>query len=232
MRTYGAGTNLQRRRDGEFKNLTPSSHLVWINGTKAQKEPGVEWDYNNSNYALLALIIERASKMSYADFVKTRLFKPAGMNHTYVHDKLDLHGPIPNLVEGYKSKDGAVSKASEWTKITGDGNILTTIDDMARWDESLRNNKILTAEQRKLAWSSGKLDSGAVINNEGDGYGFGLNTDLKLGMVWHKGAWTGTSTCVRTYVKTGITIVVLSNDENAEACEIVNDIDQANDEAG
>lgn len=217
--------------DEEFQKLTPSTHLQWINHTKSHRAPGVKWEYNNSGYVLLALIVERTSGMSYADFVKTRLFEPAGMSSSVVHDKLALHLKVPNLVQGYKVKKGEASKSSEWTQITGDGNILATIADIARWDNALRHDMIFTAAQKKLAWSSGRLDDGSPIDNDGDGYGFGLNTDLKLGMVWHNGSWMGTSTCIRRYLKSGITIAVLSNDEKADANAIVNEIDIANDEA-
>ncbi len=81
--------------------------------------------------------------------------------------------------------------------------------------------------QKKIAWSSGRYDNGEVINDEGSGYGFGCNIDATNDMIWHTGSWMGTSTYIMRYLKTGVTIIVLSNDENAEANDIANEIDTA-----
>jgi CubicO group peptidase (beta-lactamase class C family) len=217
--------------DEEFRQLTTQTHLQWLNGTKPRRAPGVKWEYNNSGYALLALIVERASGMTFAQFAKTRLFAPAGMKSTVVHDKLGLHYKIPDLVTGYKREKSRTTRSSSWTQITGDGNVLTTIDDMARWDKALRGDTILDVKQKRLAWSSGQLDNHRPINNNGYGYGFGWNTDSENSGIFHDGSWYGTSTYMVRYLdaaqgsNTGLTIVVLTNDENANVEEIADEIE-------
>jgi len=72
--------------DEEFASLTPGTHLKWLNGTKPRRAPGVKYEYNNSEYVLLALIVERLSGQSFAQYVHDHLFAPAGMGHTVILD--------------------------------------------------------------------------------------------------------------------------------------------------
>jgi CubicO group peptidase (beta-lactamase class C family) len=215
------------RSDEEFRHLTLEGHLEWLNGTKPRRAPGRKWEYNNSNYALLALVVEKTAGMPFAQFLKTRLFARAGMNHTTIHDKLAMHQTIPDLVMGYARDAKKVSKSAMWTQLVGDGNVLTTIEDIAAWDRALRQSTILNAVQKKLAWTSGHLDNGKEISDEGTGYGFGWNTEPDGSDVFHSGSWMGTSTYMIRYLKSGLTIVVLSNDENAEAGGIASEIENA-----
>jgi CubicO group peptidase (beta-lactamase class C family) len=72
--------------DEEFATLTNEGHLKWLNGTQPRRAPGVKYEYNNSEYALLALIVERSSGQSFAEYVRDHLFGPAGMERTFVLD--------------------------------------------------------------------------------------------------------------------------------------------------
>jgi len=199
--------------DEEFRLLTNDGHLRWLNRTRPRRAPGVKWEYNNSNYALLASVIEQVSGMRFAQFLRTRLFVPAGMNATVVHDRIDLHETLPNLVTGY---DGA-DESSLWTRITGDGNVLTTIGDLARWDRRLRTLP-------KRAWKTGRLDNGKPLDADGYGYGFGWYLDD--GSAFHSGSWNGTATYIsRSLENGGVTVIVLSNDESADVASIATEIE-------
>ncbi|HYR29526.1 MAG TPA: serine hydrolase domain-containing protein [Thermoanaerobaculia bacterium] len=198
--------------DEEFRLLTNDGHLRWLSRTRPRRAPGVKWEYNNSNYALLASVIEEVSGMPFAQFARTRLFTPAGMNATVVHDRIDLHERIPNLVRGY---DGA-DDSSNWTQIAGDGNVLTTIGDLARWERRLRTLP-------KRAWTTGRLDNGKPLDAGGYGYAFGWYVDD--GSVFHSGSWDGTATYMSRSLDGGVTVIVLSNDESSDVAAIATEIE-------
>ena len=208
--------------DSAFARLTTESHLRWMNETEANEVPGKAYLYNNSEYVLLALIVERVSGQRFADFVRTRLFGPAGMRTARVMDRLNQR--FPRQVSGYESDDdGNVSESSSPSSVTGDGNIFASLSDMIAWMRALDGTRVLDAAQKRAAWSNGRLDSGAPIDDEGTGYGFGWVIEGG-GRVSHSGSWMGTSTYVLRDTRSGVNVVVLSNDESADVESIAEEL--------
>ncbi|MDP9003462.1 MAG: beta-lactamase family protein [Verrucomicrobiota bacterium] len=202
--------------DEEFASLTTEAHLKWLNGTAPRRAPGVKYQYNNSEYALLALIVERLSKQTFACYVHDHLFAPAGMKHTVV---LDGTAKLPSsAVVGYETNDdGKVSLSSSPTVITGDGSVYTSVRDLALWDKALRDHIILNKQSQELAWSGGRYDNSKPIRDEdGDGYGVGWVIENKRHLVSHSGSWSGTATYLLLDLERGYTVAVLSNDEKTE----------------
>jgi CubicO group peptidase (beta-lactamase class C family) len=211
--------------DDEFERLTSASHVKWLNTTRARRAPGKTFEYNNSGYALLGRVVEHVSGTTFSRFARQRLFEPAGMRATVVHDRLEMHGSIPALVSGYKRTKKRVQPSAQWTRIIGDGNVLSSIEDLARWDRALRGDAILSPPQKERAWTSGTLDNGSPIeaDDAGSGYGFGWYVDDAS--TFHTGSWYGTSTYIVRY-RSGLTIVVLSNDENADVMAIAGEVEE------
>ena len=208
--------------DREFARLTTESHLLWMNETEANEAPGEVYLYNNSEYVLLALIVERVSGQRFADFVRTRLFGPAGMRTARVMDRLDQR--FPRQVKGYESDDDDnFSPSSSPSSVTGDGNVFASLSDMIAWMRALDGNRVLDAAQKRAAWSNGKLDSGEPIDDEGTGYGYGWVIEGD-GRVSHSGSWMGTSTYVLRDAASGVAVVVLSNDESADVESIAEEL--------
>lgn len=205
------------RDDDEFAALTPESHLEWLNTTKPRRAPGVAYEYNNTEYALLALIVERVSGETFADYLQEHLFEPAGLQDTFV---LDGNARLPaKTVKGYvTNKDGKLERAMQPTIMTGDGNIYSSVRDLARWDAALREHKIISAASQQQAWSTGRLDDGNPIKDaDGNGYGYGWVVEKPGELVSHTGAWDGTSTFLSMNLRTGLTVAVLSNDETTDS---------------
>jgi CubicO group peptidase (beta-lactamase class C family) len=128
--------------------------------------PGVRHSYSNSNYTLLALIVERVSGQSLNDFLTTRVFKPLGMKNSYVQD--DLRKIRANEAWPYSSGKGGPERALHIYQNYGSTNLRSTADDMALWMMNLDRPKVgsaaLTAamleagkdsEGKKLAYASG-----------------------------------------------------------------------------
>ena len=210
--------------DEEFAALTTRAHLKWLNGTKPRRAPGVKYQYNNSEYALLALIIERLSGQSFAHYAHDQLFGPAGMEHTVI---LDGATKLPSTtVKGYATNDeGKVRRSSTPTVITGDGSVYTSVRDLALWDKALRDCKIISKHSQELAWTGGRYDNGKPIKDEdGDGYGFGWVIDKDRHIVSHSGSWGGTATYLLLDLEQGFTVAVLSNDENTDTSSLAEKI--------
>lgn len=206
--------------DEEFAELTTETHLQWLNSTKPRRAPGVKFEYNNSGYALLSLIVERISGRGFPAYVRENLFEPAGMSKTHFGDG---NTELPEeTVKGYlTTAKGKVRPSFSPTIITGDGNIYSSVRDLARWDVAMRRNLILSAASQKRAWRNGTLNKGRPIADEGgDGYGFGWVVDQSRPLVSHTGSWDGTSTCLLVDLESGLTVAVLSNDENADTLSL------------
>jgi CubicO group peptidase (beta-lactamase class C family) len=95
--------------------------------------PGEEFRYSNSNYILLALIVEKASGMSFADFTKKYIFDPAGMIHTQW--RTDPAKVVPKLSQAYEFKNGAFRTLMLGNGIHGPGGLVTTAEDLLKWNE-------------------------------------------------------------------------------------------------
>ncbi|WP_017304980.1 serine hydrolase domain-containing protein [Spirulina subsalsa] len=202
--------------DEAFARLTLEDHLQWLNQQEIESDRGVEFEYNNSGYALLALIIERVSGQSFGAFMAEQIFTPLGMNHTVVF--ADLAQQIPNRAEGYAvSRQGNFKPSSFPSVITGDGNIFSSIADLARYDQGLRRGDVVTPATLKLAFTPGTLENG-------QSFPYGLGWEVGPDYVQHRGSWYGTSTFYRHYTKVPVTIIVLANDENYPVDELVDDL--------
>lgn len=202
--------------DAAFARLTVEEHLQWLNTQDIESDRRVEFEYNNSGYALLALIIERVSGQSFGDFMAEQIFMPLGMNNTVVF--ADLAQQIPNQAEGYAvSPEGKVQPSALPSVIAGDGNIFSSIADLARYDQGLRNGDLVEPATLQLAFTPGTLD-------DGESFAYGLGWAVGSDSVEHSGSWYGTSTFYRHYTEKPVTIIVLSNDENYPVYELVDDL--------
>ena len=168
--------------------------------------PGEDSCYSNSDYCLLALIVEQVSGIPFEDFMRKNIFEPAGMNDTTVcHVRRD-GWPSDNFVRALVLEDGQYilpdgskndSDVIPEDGTSGEGNVYSNIFDLLRWDRVLREGTLLTAEEQQLMYTSVKLNSGETYVDEvGAGYGFGweIKNDEALGLVvfhdgWHKGSY-------------------------------------------
>lgn len=99
--------------------------------------PGSEFAYSNSGYVLLAIVVRRATGVSLRTFADTALFRPLGMRSTHFHD--DNTEVVRGRAVGYSPRgDGRWQIDMRGTNAIGDAGLMTTIEDLARWDENLR----------------------------------------------------------------------------------------------
>lgn len=205
--------------DEEFEKLPNSGVLKLVAMNKLGHPTGTKYEYSNTNYALLATIVERAAKQSFARFQAQEIFRPLGMTDSYVYD--GTARPSPLIARGYKRDGDDFEPVSSPSVIVGDGNQFSSLEDMAKWDAGLRAHKLVSEKMQRQAYTAGKLDDG-----EQHSYGFGWrdteNDDHPA--VMHNGSWAGTSTYICRYLTNDVTIALLSNDEALDADELGDEI--------
>ena len=174
-------------------------------------KPNKAFHYNNSNYMILAAIIEKVSGMSFADFMKVNVFKPGGMKHTAVYSKAD-YDKIPVDVVGHDRNSWRYSVAQNFLDgPVGDKGIYSTVGDLYLFDHALRTGRLL---------KKGTLDSAYVARNPlirghfSYGYGWRLYEGPGEKVVYHTGWWHGFRHIYLRDLKNDIVVVLLTNLSN------------------
>lgn len=167
--------------------------------------PGNAHRYSNGGFVLLGLIIQRVSGMDLADFMKQRIFTPLGMNHTLMYEH--SHGPqVSDRAYGYSEANGkwAQTDQSVTSATRGDGGIYSNIDDFARWDAALYDNRLLNDASRKLLFGSHD-----PLDDPDTDYGFGWR--ISGDTVWHSGESMGFRNVIIRWPQQHVSVVILSN---------------------
>lgn len=170
--------------------------------------PGSVYRYSNSGYAMLALVVERASGMSYAEFLRTRIFAPLGMRDSLAYV---AGGPaVPHRAWGYSEKDGGWERTDQnaYSAVLGDGGIYSSIDDLARWDAALYDDRLLSDASRAQAF--GKQVQ-VASEPEATYYGYGWRVTADGGRQWHSGESIGFRNTLVRWPKQRLTVILLSN---------------------
>ena len=177
-------------------------------GLKPEFPPGSRWNYSNTGYVLLGIIVHKASGKFYGDVLKERVFTPLGMTTARVINEEDI---IPNRSAGYRLVRGEI-KNQEWVApkltTTADGSLYMSLNDYLAWDRGLRAKKILSAASWATVNTPVTLTSGKTYP-----YGFGWAVDTVAGQlrIQHSGAWQGFQTVIARYIGDDVTVVALSN---------------------
>ncbi|WP_299114232.1 serine hydrolase [uncultured Winogradskyella sp.] len=186
---------------------------------KANFQPGDKFEYSNTGYALLASIIERASGKSFTNHLASTIFKPLGMNNTFVYRSRYETREIDNYALGYISdKSGNKVRPDSYGKefyfyyldgIVGDGMVNSTLDDLLKWDRALYTDKLVNAEDKALIFSSAETKDG---KGSGYGFGWGVSTSDAYGKtVSHSGSWAGNLTYIERQLDNDKTFIILQN---------------------
>ena len=183
--------------------------------TSTKFTPGSKWAYSNSGYVLLGLIVQKASGKTFPDFLHDRIFQPLNMSNTiaYVRGKND----IPNRAFGHslEGKSWLQTDQSPTSATLGDGGVYSSLEDLAKWDQALRRNTLLSQREMQPMLTPVKVSSGQVTGPDGSpaAYGFGwfLNPYRHHQRIWHYGETIGFRTTIQRFVGDDLTIVILCN---------------------
>ena len=164
-------------------------------------QPGEGWNYCNSGYHLLGLIIEKVSGKTYSEFLKENIFDPIGMKNTGVDDNRTI---LPNMATGYYLNDDRLIHCEyvDMNIVYSSGAMYSTVEDMYLWDQALLSEKLIKKESLERMNTPYK-----------DGYGYGVFIEDKYGRrnVNHGGGCEGFLTELHRYIDDKVSIVILSN---------------------
>lgn len=181
-------------------------------------QPNKSFSYNNTNFIILASIIEKVSKMSYANFMQNRIFAPLGMTHTFI-DTIAPDSLLKNRTTGHQG--GRAREREFYDGVYGDKGVYSTAHDMFRWYIALQSGCLLNKHWTKEAFTPRSTERRSRHNY---GYGFRLMTDPdqmdKVHYVYHGGWWAGYSTMFWMDPEAETAIIVLSNRKNNTVYEI------------
>ena len=197
------------------RNYTEDELAQYAFGLTLEFEPGSRWNYSNTGYVLLGILIHKVSGQFYGDVLKERVFAPLGMTTARIISEEDI---VLNRAAGYRLVDEEL-KNQEWVapklNTTADGALYLTVQDFVAWDRGLRKNAILKPQSWSQVYTPVSLKSGKTYP-----YGFGWQLGESSGKPWyrHGGAWQGFTSVISRYLADDLTIVVLANlaDANPE----------------
>jgi serine beta-lactamase-like protein LACTB, mitochondrial len=184
-------------------------------------KPGTKFHYSTYGYTLLGCVLEGAASEKYVDYVKENVFEPAGMVETQADN---FFAVVQHRTRWYhKDKSGVVQNAGVLDssyKIPG-GGLISSADDMARFEIAIMTNKLLKPATREVMWTPEKAADGSE-----NGYALGWGTQKKYGLalVEHTGGQQGTSTSIILVPERRAGIVVLANMDNVDSAALSTEI--------
>lgn len=182
--------------------------------------PGTHWDYSNSGYVLLGLIVEKISGKPFGDFLRDRIFVPLHMDHTLAYQK--GKNEVTHRAYGHSRIHGHWQQTdqSSTSATLGDGGVYTSLHDLEKWDAALRNHTLLSEAEMQPALTPIKVPDDSVKgpDNTAAAYGFGwyLNPYRGHRRMWHYGETQGFRNNIQRFPDDDLTVIVLSNRADAE----------------
>jgi len=189
------------------KDMTPTELIDYFKNEPMDFDPGEKYQYNNSGYILLGHIIEVVTKDTYENFIENQIFKPLGMISSRYGSMIEL---IKNRATGYQKDDKGFRNA-DYLSLTlpyAAGSLMSTIDDMLKWQNSLKTHKLIKKESLDKAINGSTLNNGKKIE-----YGYGLSKGKLQGSVsyQHSGGIFGYTTNGIYLINEDVYVIGLSN---------------------
>lgn len=176
--------------------------------------PNSRFNYNNSNYALLAYIVEKLSGMNFREYAKRNLFAPAGMSKSFVYDpaKPEL---VSSAAIGYTPKRRGFWQVpfDHLDGVVGDKGIYSTVEDLYKWDMALNSEKLVKLSTLNEAFLPAHSFKNLLTKN----YGFGWRLQLLDDGTWltfHTGWWHGFKNYYMHNNRDNSSIIILQNVSN------------------
>jgi len=203
------------------KHLTQAQFIRQMGAYPLDFQPGEKWAYCNTGFHLLGYIIENVSGTNYWEYMHDRIFGPLGMSSTADRNPRNI---IRLRASGYETDaDGKyINRDYDLTGHIGAGAIVSTVEDLAKWNASLDSHKLLTAPTEQEMWTPVKLNNGKTRD-----YGFGWFLSPLQGHenIGHSGSTSGFSASIQRFPKDGLAVIVLTNsNEDGVATKVAKEI--------
>ena len=178
--------------------------------------PGTKFQYSNTGYAFLALIIEKVSGKRFADFLNENIFEKVGMTTTVAFE--NGISTVANRAYGYSFKDDQWTRTDQsvTSAVLGDGGIYSNVEEMARWVSALYNATLISPATQRAAWTEGKLNDGTSIDY---GFGWRLETYQSFRHPYHGGDTRGFRTNIQLFPEQKLMVVILTNRNQGEPAD-------------
>jgi len=191
----------------EFDGLTSEAMLDRVMSSSGPDFPaGTKFDYSGTGYVVLAMIAAIVSGQSFAEFLKTKVFDPLGMEHTVVYD---ASRPMRHkLAQAYMEENGQFRRWDCPLLPVGDGGIFSTLNDLFLWDQALNTERLVSKAALEQAFTPGTTSNGTSVD-----YGFGWYTNVVPGRrhVAHGGTLGAYSNFIVRFLDNQRTVIVLTN---------------------
>lgn len=207
MRNYAYFTDHDKSVWDRHNQLT-NKDILDILATKdigLEAKTGTRFSYCNTNYAMLALIIEKITGLSYKEAMSEMIFKPLGMTHTYVFDD---DKDRKKIVPSYKG-NGVEIGFDYLDNVYGDKNVFSTARDLLKFDRARNSPDFLKPALLKQVYTGYSNERKGTKN-----YGLGIrmiNWETGQNFYFHNGWWHGNTSSYITLMNEGVTIIALSN---------------------
>jgi len=169
-------------------------------------KPDVRFEYCNTNYMLLAAIIEQVSGKPFKSFMHDNFFEPLGMKHTFIYDHKNILDR--KIAQSYNSK-WEIQSDDCFDGVTGDKGCYSTAADLFIWDRAFYDGKLLSQQMMKEAYSPRSFEKPGKRN-----YGYGwrlLQQSDSTYLVYHNGWWHGNNTVFWRNIEDSAAVIILSN---------------------
>ncbi len=175
---------------------------------KTEFVPGEQHKYSNSGYFLLSVIVDRATGTPLSEFAEQQIFKPLGMTQTHIHD--DFTRIVKNRAIGYAPvRSGGFRLEMSLLDTTGDGGVMTTVEDLFLWDQNFYQSKLVSGQDliTRLI-TPGVLNSGRKLE-----YACGIMVGDWKGhqIIHHNGAWAGYRAEMIRFPADRLSVICLAN---------------------
>jgi CubicO group peptidase (beta-lactamase class C family) len=186
--------------------------------------PGTHWRYSNSGYAVLAMIVEKASGKPFGQFLHDRIFGPLEMKGTIAYEK-GKNEVIERAYGHSKENSGWQQRdQSPTSAVLGDGGIYSSLADLAKWDRALTQHTLLSEKQLLPALTPVKVPDASTLapGNQPAAYGFGwfLDPYKNHKRMWHFGETVGFRTAIERFPDDRLTVIVLCNRSDIAAQDV------------
>ena len=169
-------------------------------------QPGSAYSYSNTGYNLLAEVVQRVTKKSFADWMNEHVFIPLEMNHSHFHD--DHQMIVKNRAQAYRKDGGEYKMVPNGLTALASSSLFTSVDDLIKWVLNFETKAVGGPEVMSLMHEQGLLNDGTQLS-----YAFGNSIWSYKGLehVTHSGGWAGFNTYLLRFPEERFAVIVLSN---------------------